>query len=124
MKNYRRLGVRVYSIVIVGVLAFGSVAAAQKGEVAVTDGEFATFVTVNVDLQSLSDEYQAAFDKAGEDAAKRAALQREVQEKSRDVLARHNLTAERYREIFEVVNSDPALRTKALQQIQQEREKR
>jgi hypothetical protein len=106
------------------MLLSGSMAAAQNQGTALSDSDFTTFVIVNVELQKLGDEYQPAFNKAGEDPAKRAALEQEVQEKSKDVLAKNNLTPEGYRQIYKMVNADPALRAKALQLIQEEREKR
>jgi Domain of unknown function (DUF4168) len=124
MKQHRWPGMGLGAIALVTVmLVFASIAAAQKDGVAVSDNDFATFVLVNVELQNVSDEFQAAFNQAGDDPAKRAALEQEVQVKSKDVLAKNNLTAERYREIYKTVNADPELRNKALQQIQQERQK-
>ena len=124
MKQNRWRRMRLGTIgLVAALLIFGSMAAAQTDGVALSDSDFATFVMVNVELQNVSDEYQAAFGKAGDDPAKRAALEQEVQNKSKDVLAKNNLTAERYREIYKKVDADPGLRTKALQQIQQERQK-
>jgi hypothetical protein len=109
-------------ICAVFLLVLGSMAAAQQQGTALDDREFATFVRINVELQDLSDEYQAAFEGAREDSGKRAALQQEIQEKSRDVLAKHDLTPDAYRQIYKTVNADPELRAKVLQAIQQERQ--
>jgi hypothetical protein len=99
-------------------------AAAQDGGTSISEGDFATFVVVNVELQKLADEYQQAFTDAAEDPAKRAALEQQVQEKTKSILAKNNLTPDAYRQIYETVNSDPQLRAKALQWIERERQKR
>jgi hypothetical protein len=126
MKQFRWYRMRLRTIVLAAFfsLAFGSVAPAQEQAAAPSDGDFTTFVMVNVELQKLAEEYQPVFDKAGGDASKRAALEEELQGKSKEVLTKNNLTPEAYREIFKTVNSDPQLRAKALQMIQQERQKR
>jgi len=110
-------------IFLAGLLVASSIAAAENQDAKLTDGEFATFVTVNVDLQKLAEEYHPALNAAGEDAAKRAGLQQQLQKKTQDVLARNNLTPEAYRQIYETVNADPQLRTKALLAIEAGRQK-
>jgi len=115
--------VRTIIFFLAGLLVASSIAAAQNQDAKLTDGEFATFVTVNVDLQKLAEEYHPALNAAGEDAAKRAGLQQQLQKKTQDVLARNNLTPEAYRQIYETVNADPPLRTKALLAIEAGRQK-
>jgi hypothetical protein len=117
MKQLRRLAVK---LVLGFLFTFGSIAGAAQ----LSENDFRTFVLVNVELQNLSDEYGPAFDRSAGDAAKRAGLEREVQEKTLQVLAKNNLTPEAYRELYKTVNGDAELRAKALQAIQQERQKR
>jgi hypothetical protein len=105
------------------LLGLSSMAAAQNQNAAVSDSDFGTFVMINVELQKLSEEYQPAFESAGGDAEKRAGLEQEVKRKTADVLAKNNMTPDGYRRIYKAVNSDPELRAKALQLIQQERHK-
>lgn len=125
MKEFRFYRMHLQVIVLAAfLLSLSSMAAAQNQGAAISDSDFSTFVMVNVELQNLSDEYQAALNRPGEDPAKRAALEQEVQKKTEDVLAKNNMTPDGYRQIYKSVNSDPELRAKALQLIQQERQKR
>ena len=112
--------------IVLAVCLWGlsSVAAAQETGTYISEGDFASFVVINVELQELADEYQQPFTDAGDDPAKRAELEQEVQEKTKSILAKNNLKPERYREIYRTVNADPQLRDKALQMIEQERQKR
>jgi hypothetical protein len=101
------------------LMAHGSVALAQN-TAALSDAEFNKFVSVNVELQKLIAQYEGAVKAAGEDAAQRAAVESELKEKSHQVLAKNEVTPERYREIYKIVDADPELRTKALLQIEQQ----
>lgn len=124
MKEFRRPRMSLPAILFAGLFGLNSMVLAQTQGAPLSDSDFTTFVMVNVELQKLSDEYEAAFNRAGEDPGKRAALQQEVEEKTKDVLAKNNLTPDGYRQIYKAVNADPQLRAKALQLIEQERKKR
>ncbi len=125
MKRYRWYIMRVHTIALAtAMLVFASMAAAQNEGAALSDSDLALFVMINVELQKLAEEYQPALNEAGSDAAKRAALEQEIQKKAEVVLAKNNSTPDGYRQTYQIVNSNPELRAKALQLIQQEREKR
>jgi hypothetical protein len=121
MKQLRQLTVK---LVLGFLFTFGSMAGAQVQAAELSESDFKTFVLVNVELQNLSDQYGPALDGSGDDAAKREGLQKEVQEKTLQVLAKNNLTPDAYQRLYKTVNGDPELRAKALQAIQQERQKR
>jgi hypothetical protein len=124
MKEFRWFRIPLQVLMLAAFfLGLSSMTAAQNQGAAVSDGDLATFVTINVELQKLSAEYQPAFESAGADAGNRAALEQEVKKKTADVLAKNNMTPDTYRQIYKTVNSDPELRAKVLQLIQQERQK-
>jgi hypothetical protein len=100
-------------------MALGPAALAQN-TAALSDAEFNKFVSVNVELQKLIDEYEGALKAAAEDPAKRVTLESELKDKSHQVLAKNEVTPERYREIYKIVDADPELRTKALLEIEKQ----
>jgi hypothetical protein len=125
MRDFKRQKISLPAVLLAICLwGLSSVAAAQETGTYISEGDFASFVVINLELQELADEYQQPFTDAGDDPAKRAELEQEVQEKTKSILAKNNLTPERYREIYRTVNADPQLRDKALQMIEQERQKR
>jgi hypothetical protein len=113
------VGILVLSGLLLGSI---SITSAQSESAPLNDGDFSRFITVNVELQKLAEQYEPVFSAQGEDdPEKRATLQRELETKTRDVLTKNNLTPEGYREIYNTVNADPQLRTKALLAIEERR---
>jgi hypothetical protein len=104
------------------LLSFSSATLAQN-QGALAEVEFGKFVTINVELHKLMEQYEPALNAANEDPGKRAALESELKSKTHEVLAKNEVTPERYREIYKIIDADPQLRTKAMLQIEEQRQK-
>jgi hypothetical protein len=89
---------------------------------ALSDKELKAFVKVYIDYQRIRSSYGPTLEKA-KDPAQKKLIELEANAKIKRSLDDQGLSVERYNQIFAQVNSNPPLRKKVVQQVEEERRK-
>jgi hypothetical protein len=102
--------------VLLALPAVGSAQQASRAQTGdqhadISERDLAAFVEAYVENQNIRVEYEPAL-RNSTDAKTRQEIQERANEELKKALAKHNLSVEKYKEIYKRVNSDAALRAK------------
>jgi hypothetical protein len=86
--------------------------------VEVTDEDIEIFATIYVELQRTAERFEQEISEV-ESEEEAQAVQARMQQASIDALARHGWTPDRFNQVAEALNRDPALVEKALRLIEE-----
>jgi len=101
-------------------LAQQSATPQAENQTSISDAELRGFVRAYVDNQKIRQEYEPPL-RDNTDPQKGQQLQDRANAELKKSLAKQNLTVENYNRIYNRINSDEALREKALKRIEEER---
>ena len=122
LKNFFLIFVMGGSLQCLSALGFAQQAATPQAEnqTNISDAELRGFVRAYVDNQKIRQEYEPPL-RDNTDPQKGQQLQDRANAELKKSLAKQNLTVETYNRIYNRINSDEALREKALKRIEEER---
>ena len=122
LKNFFLIFVMGGSLQCLSALGFAQQAATPQAEsqTSISDAELRGFVRAYVDNQKIRQEYEPPL-RDNTDPQKGQQLQDRANAELKKSLAKQNLTVETYNRIYNRINSDEALREKALKRIEEER---
>jgi Domain of unknown function (DUF4168) len=88
----------------------------------IDDAQLKSFARVYVQIEKIRDTYAPQL-KQSQDSQKNIEIQKEAKSKIDDALSKEGMTAESYSQTVQIVSADNALRSKAIEMINQERSK-
>ena len=103
-----------------GVAPAGQAPAKPSDATRLSDKELKAFVKAYVDYQKVRRTYAPALEQA-KDPARKKQIEQEANAKIKRSLDAQGLSVARYNQIFAQVNSNPPLRKRVLQQVEEER---
>jgi hypothetical protein len=130
----KTLGLRhIMLAAVIGLLSLWLVPAAQSqqsqppasqqgSDQQVSDRELKAFAKAYVEYQKVRQHYESSLSNA-KDAAEKERIQQEGTQRAREAVEKQGLSVESYKRIFSTVNGNKELRKKALNLINEEREK-
>lgn len=116
------LGVLIAMLCGAGVATAVEVPAKPADGSGLSDKELKAFVKAYVDYQKIRRTYAPALEQT-KDSARKKEIEQEANAKVKRSLDAQGLSVARYNQIFGQVNSNPPLRKKVLQQVEEERKK-
>jgi uncharacterized protein DUF4168 len=120
----RKLGLGLMIAILYGAGVATAVEAPVKpgNESRLSDKELKAFAKAYVDYQKIRRTYAPALEQA-KDPAQKKQIEQEANAKIKRSLDAQGLSVARYNQIFAQVNSDPPLRKRVLQQVEEERKR-
>ena len=97
-------------------------ASPERSDQQVSDQELKAFAKAYVEYQKVRQHYESSLSNA-KDAAEKERIQQEGTQRAREAVEKRGLSVESYKRIFSTVNGNKELRKKALNLINEEREK-
>ena len=119
-----KLGLSLLTVILFGAAVATAVEAPAKPSDAsgLSDKEIKAFAKAYVDDQKIRGTYAPALEQA-KDPARKKQIEQEANGKIKRSLDAQGLSVARYNQIFAQVNSNPPLRKRVLQQVEEERRK-
>lgn len=114
-----------FAVLVASTIAYTSFLYAQGAvsqSAGIDDAQLKSFARVYVQIEKIRDTYAPQL-KQSQDSQKNIEIQKEAKSKIDDALSKEGMTAESYSQIVQIVSADNALRSKAVEMINQERTK-
>jgi hypothetical protein len=124
--RFDRIALKLGLALVIAILYGAGVARAVEAPAKPADGsrlsdkELKAFAKAYVDYQKIRRNYAPALEQA-KDPAQKKQIEQEANAKIKRSLDAQGLSVARYNQIFAQVNSDPPLRKRVLQQVEEER---
>jgi hypothetical protein len=125
MRMARITSALLFAALVASTIAYTSFLYAQGSpsqSAGIDDAQLKSFARVYVQIEKIRDTYAPQL-KQSQDSQKNIEIQKEAKSKIDDALSKEGMTAESYSQTVQIVSADNALRSKAIEMINQERSK-